>query len=139
VKRQQRGLAAVEFAMVGAVAMTLLFGAIETGRTLFVLSAANEATRRAARVAVVSTEAAAKADATAAYAGTLNGLTEDHIDITYYDVAGAVAVTPAERAFVTVRLLDYTHSLFIPGLPLTIAVPEFPTTLPVESQGIDPD
>lgn len=138
MKRRQRGLAAVEFALVGAVAMTLLFAAIETGRTLFVLNAAAEATRRAARTAVVSNDAAAK-DAALAYVVPLKGLTGDNIEVTYYNETGGIAATPQERAFVTVRLIDYTHDLFIPGLSLELDIPEFPTTLPVESQGLDPD
>jgi Flp pilus assembly protein TadG len=138
VKRRQQGLAAVEFAVVGTVAMMLLFAAIETGRTLFVLNAAGEVTRSAARVAVVSTSAAAKARA-AVYAGQMSGLSEDNLDVTYYDEAGAEVVSADLATFVTVRLIDYTHSLFIPGLPLTITLPNFPTTLPVESRGIDPD
>jgi Flp pilus assembly protein TadG len=138
VRRSQHGLVAVEFALIGLVALTLLFSAIETGRTFFLLNAAAEATRLAARVAIVSTDAAAKA-AAMAYADTLGGLTADNVEVTYYNEAGAAPATPADRAFVTVRLVDFTHSLFIPGLPLTINVPEFPTTLPVESQGVDPD
>lgn len=138
MKRRQQGLASVEFALVGLVAMMLLFGAIETGRTLFVLNAAGEATRVAARVAVVSTSAAAQT-AALVYGGQLKGLTASNVAVTYYDQAGAVVAAPALAAFVTVSLVGYTHSLFIPGLALTLDIPAFPTTLPVESRGIDPD
>ncbi len=52
---RQRGAAAVEFALVSAFGgfMIALFAAIETGRVLFFMNSANEATELGARVAVV--------------------------------------------------------------------------------------
>lgn len=50
----QRGVAAVEFALIAIPFFLLLFGAMEFGRLLYLLNTAQEVTRNAARQAVVS-------------------------------------------------------------------------------------
>lgn len=52
-RKRQRGMAAVEFALVAIVFFMLLIGIVEMGRVLFTWNAAAEATRYGARVAVV--------------------------------------------------------------------------------------
>jgi Flp pilus assembly protein TadG len=52
--KAQRGAAAVEFALIALMFFVLLLGIIEIGRALFVWNTLQEATRRAAREAVVS-------------------------------------------------------------------------------------
>lgn len=49
----QRGVAAVEFAIVAVLLFTLLFGIIEFGRLFFTINSVQEITRRAAREQVV--------------------------------------------------------------------------------------
>ena len=49
----QRGVAAVEFALVASLFFTMLFGVIDMGRLLWTWNAAAEATRLGARLAVV--------------------------------------------------------------------------------------
>jgi Flp pilus assembly protein TadG len=49
---QQRGVAAVEFAMIAPVMMLFTFGLIEMGRFMLVKEAATHATREGARTAV---------------------------------------------------------------------------------------
>ena len=51
---RQGGAVAVEFAIIAMLLFTLLFGIIEFGRLFYVLNAAQEVTRHAARVAVVN-------------------------------------------------------------------------------------
>ena len=51
---RQRGVAAVEFAIIGMLLFTLMFGIIEFGRMFYVFNTVQEVTRRAAREAVVS-------------------------------------------------------------------------------------
>lgn len=53
LKSPQRGVAAVEFALVIAILLVLVFGVIEFGRLFFTLNSAQEVTRRAAREQVV--------------------------------------------------------------------------------------
>ena len=50
---KQRGVAAVEFALIASIFFTLVFGVMEMGRMLFYMNTAAEATRLGARVAVV--------------------------------------------------------------------------------------
>ena len=49
----QRGVAAVEFAIIALLLFTLLFGILEFGRLLYVFNSVQEVTRRTAREAVV--------------------------------------------------------------------------------------
>lgn len=53
-KVPQRGVAAVEFALIAIPFLLLLLGAIEFGRLLYLWNTAQEVTRNAARLAVVS-------------------------------------------------------------------------------------
>ena len=53
MRNRQRGITTVEFAIVGALLMMMLFGVIEFGRALFVANALVEGTRRGARIAAV--------------------------------------------------------------------------------------
>lgn len=50
---QQRGVAAVEFAIIATVFFIVLFGILEIGRLFYVFNSVQEVTRRAAREAVV--------------------------------------------------------------------------------------
>jgi Flp pilus assembly protein TadG len=140
--RRQSGLAAVEFAVVGATALVILFGCIEVGRTLFVWNAVGEATRRGARVAIVTASADAARAAVLAYSpSVMKALTTSNVDVTYCNEAGSTCggAPAADTMFVTVSIQDYTHALMIPGLKLNLSVPAFSTTLPAESLGFDPD
>ncbi|MGB4359797.1 MAG: TadE/TadG family type IV pilus assembly protein [Rhodoferax sp.] len=53
-KVRQRGVAAVEFALIAIPFLLLLFGAMEFGRLLYLWNTAQEVTRNAARQAVVT-------------------------------------------------------------------------------------
>ena len=52
-ERREKGATSVEFALVAALLLTLLFGIMELGRVLLVWNSAQEVTRRAARDAAV--------------------------------------------------------------------------------------
>ncbi len=51
--KRQHGVYAVEFAIVAGLFLVLLFAVIEIGRMMYTFSVLNEASRRAARLAVV--------------------------------------------------------------------------------------
>lgn len=53
VSHRQRGVLAVEFAIISMLLFTLLFGILEFGRLFYVFNTVQEVTRRAAREAVV--------------------------------------------------------------------------------------
>ena len=145
---RQRGLATVEFAIVGSVALTVLIGCIEIGRMLFVWNSVGEATRRAARLATICPVN----DPTIIRAAMLNftgqdvssslylhGLTPSNVSLSYLDAAGAATVTQANMAFVRVSITGYVHTLLIPFVTPTVTVPTFSTTLPAESLGYSPE
>jgi Flp pilus assembly protein TadG len=137
VRRDQSGLAVVEFALIGATAMLVLFACIEFARFAFVLNTLAEATRRGARVAVVS-NASAATTATLAYADYIPGMSASNVSVAYYTESGGPPTGPADTALVSVAITGYTHTLLVPFTDLSVQVPPFTTTLPVESMGIAP-
>lgn len=124
----QRGLAAVEFALIAAVFFTVLFGVVEMGRLLWTWNAAVEATRLGARLAVVCD--IGDPDIKARMISRLPSLTTSHITVTYLNPPAAPGTcTSADCKAVEVRLSGYTHRAMIPLLPLTLSLPPFSTTL----------
>lgn len=144
MKHRQRGLATVEFAIIGVVLMVVLFGIIEMGRALFVMNTLAEVTRRAARVATVcpvdSPGYATSIGAFAAGGGSsrvIAGLTPANIMVEYLDPDGAVVPDPTTSTvgFVRARLVNFTLDLAIPFILPSIPMPPFSATLPAESLG----
>jgi len=144
MKRRQRGLATVEFAIISTVLMIVLFGIIEMGRALFVMNTLAEVTRRAARVATVCPVGTpGYAASIAAFEGSgggsrlISGLSAGNLVIEYLDPDGAVVPDPATAtvAFVRARLVNFTLDLAIPFILPSIPMPPFSATLPAESLG----
>jgi len=157
LKHRQQGLATVEFAIIGALMLLLLFAVIEFGRLVFVWNSATEATRRGVRVAVVcpiNDPAIANItvfnDATTPGASSLlNGISTANVLVEYLDSSG----TPVDCSgcncddscgdppFVSIKsvqvsIINYQHTLFMP--PLTLTMPPFTSSLPRESLGVVP-
>jgi Flp pilus assembly protein TadG len=129
--RKQRGVAAVEFALVAALFFTILLGAMEMARLLWTWNAAGEATRMGARLAVVCD----KNDPTiiTRMQQMLPALQPAHVTIDYLNPGSAVnSCTAATCKSVRVTLAGYTHVPVIPFVPLSIPIPPFQTTLPKE-------
>jgi Flp pilus assembly protein TadG len=158
-RKRQKGMASVEFAVVGAVFLLLLLAALEMGRALFVWNTLNEATRRGARLAAVcpvnapaiANVAVFNAPGQGGDSAVLDGLDTSHVKVDYLDPAGAPLANPAASpgtvAFVRVGITGYSLRVFIPfldlfgagtGTPL-LRAPAFATTLPAESLGLVPD
>lgn len=142
--RRQKGLSTVEFAIVAALLFLLLFGVIEVGRAMFVVSALDESTRRGARMAVVCPVNDPAIAQAAAFDGTLvPGLDATDIVVEYLDENGAAVVDPANAGFRLIRYVrvgvpGFQHQMLIPlATPLAqITMPDFATVLPRESLGI---
>lgn len=127
----QRGVAAVEFAVVASVFFTLLIGIAEMGRMLWTWNAAAEATRLGARIAVVCplNDAAIKTR----MREMLPALSNGNISIDYLNPPNAPnTCTVANCKGVSVSLAGYTHQTIIPFVPLSVTLPPFQTTLPRE-------
>ncbi len=126
-KSSQRGVAAVEFALIAVILFTLLFGIMEFGRVLFMMNTTTEATRLGARLAVVCD----KDDPTitnrmTALAGFLS---PSNINITY--IPGGCSVNTCQ--YITVSVTGLTVKSLVPLMPINLDMPAFSTTLPRES------
>jgi Flp pilus assembly protein TadG len=125
---RQRGVAAVEFALIASLLFTLLIGIMEFSRITFYWNAATEATRLGARLAVVCDMNAAtiKARMTALFPV----LSEETITIEYWP--DACLITTCEQVRVSIDAPDELTT-YIPGFDMNAVLPPFVTTLPRES------
>lgn len=128
---RQRGQAAVEFALVSAIFLTLLIGVMEVSRVLFYLNTAAEATRLGARLAVVCN--INDPVITQRMVSMLGILSPANIEISYQPASCNIATCES----VTVSIAQGQNGLnidtFVPLIPLTLQMPAFATTLPRES------
>ncbi|PQP03127.1 hypothetical protein C5612_14955 [Pseudomonas frederiksbergensis] len=151
-RKRMRGLYVVEFAVIGMLVFTLLFGVVEMGRLYFTVNALDEAARRGARLAavcnisdpVVLRRAIFNAATDAGTSQLITSLATTNLTLTYLDVNGAVVANPGDlvsangfRAirYVQLSLQDFVFNLFIPGFGVPITLPAFKATLPRESLG----
>ena len=151
-RKHMRGTYVVEFAIVGLLVFTLLFGVVEMGRLYFTVNALDEAVRRGTRLAavcnisdpVVLRRAIFNAAGDAGNSQLIGDLATTHLTLTYLDVNGALVANPADlvsvngfRAirYVRLSLQNFVFNLFIPGFGVPITLPAFRATLPRESLG----
>ena len=145
---RQKGIALVEFAIVGSLALMMIFAVLEIARAVFVVNALTAATRRGARVAAVcpvnDPAIAQVATFTAPGAGNtspiVGGLDTTDFVLEYLDRTGAVIPAPADNfsliRYIQVRVVNFEHVLLIPFANFAFTMPEFSTRLPRESLGI---
>lgn len=148
---RQAGVTTVEFAIIGALMLVMLFSVIEVGRAMFVLNALGESTRRAARMATVCpiNDPAIKEvglfNAPGGGTGTriIGGLTDANFALEYLDGSGNVVASPAANfgqiQFVRTRIVGFQHQMLIPFMNYLFTTPEFATTLRRESLGVPRD
>jgi Flp pilus assembly protein TadG len=150
-RRYQSGLTTVEFAIVGAVVLTLIFAVLEVARAYYVYTMLNDGTRRGARVAAVcpiNDPAIALATVFDVGDGSgsayIPGLTTANVQVEYLDGNNNVIANPGDAAgfaqirFVRVSVNGFQHQAIIPmvGGPISFFMPAFVTILPRESLGI---
>jgi Flp pilus assembly protein TadG len=126
-RNRQRGAELIEFAFVVMIFLVLLIGIMEFGRWLYSLNAASEATRWAARMAVVCGTTKETLIEQRAFALLRNG--NGGIDVVY------PASTCTADCMVTASLTGATFTPLIPFLDASFAMPSFTTTIPVEAMG----
>ena len=125
---QQRGVAAVEFALVVGIFFVFLIAILEMGRMLFYWNTATEATRLGARLAVVCdlNDYAIKARMSALFPM----LSPGNISLDYQPAN----CTPANCEQITVSIAaDAIIPTYVPFVPLSLRLPGFSTTLSRES------
>ncbi len=130
-RKDQRGVAAVEFAIVAALFFMMLFGAMEMGRLLWTWNAAAEATRLGARMAVVCD--LNDPSIIDRMRERLPALKASNVKVEYLNPGSPVNTCSAANCkSVRVTLAGYTHVPIIPFAALSIPIPPFQTTLPRE-------
>ncbi|MBD9603802.1 pilus assembly protein [Pseudomonas sp. PDM10] len=150
-RKGMRGTYSVEFAIVGLLVFTLLFGVLEMGRLYFTMNALDEAVRRGARLAavcnisdpVVLQRAIFNASGDTGASQLIGNLNTSNLTLTYLDANGALVANPGTTGFRAIRyvqlsLQNFIFNLFIPGFGVPITLPVFRATLPRESLGRNP-
>lgn len=130
-RRAQRGVAAVEFALIAIFFLTLLLGIMEFGRWLFLLNGANEATRLGARLGVVcSVEAPGELTLIKARmsAMTGGGIPAANMVLDYVPVN----CDASNCQTVTARIVGASFTPVSPFFGGAFPIPQFPTSLPRE-------
>lgn len=128
IRNGQRGVTAIEFALVATAFFILLVGIMEMGRVLFYWNTAAEVTRLGARIAVVCDKD--DADIKAKMVALFPTLSIGDIAV-IYQPSGCTAGT---CEMITVSVAAGTPiDTFIPFVPLSLAMPAFTTTLTRES------
>jgi len=148
IPNRQKGIALVEFAIVGSIALLMIFAVLEISRAIFIANALTEATRRGARMAAVcpinDPSIAQVATFNAPGAGNTSPIVKylDTSDfaLEYLDRAGNVISSPADNfqaiQYIQVRVVNFQHELLIPFANITFTMPQFSTRLPRESLGV---
>ncbi len=145
---RQRGMYSVEFALVGAVFLFILFACFEVARLAFTFGALDAVTQRGARVAAICAPNNATVAQVAIFenggSSLIPGLSSANINVQYLDETQTVTGAVEDMAFVRVSIVNYTHQMLIPDVLTSFVSPSllsptFETTLPSESLGWDPD
>ena len=129
----QRGVAAVEFALIASLFFTLLIGIIEFSRVLFYWNTAAEVTRLAARTAVVCDSGSSVVKSR--MENMLPLLQDSNISVAYAPTGcdSDPATARATCQSVTVSVTNVSIATVIPVMRLRIGMPPFTTTMTRES------
>lgn len=131
-RQRERGVAAVEFALVAPMFFMLLIGIMEMGRVLFYWNSAAEATRFGARVAVVCDVNASQSSTNPVVKDMqriLPVLQPSNVTVAY-SPSGCDATSCVS---VTVSVANINVNTLVPFVPFSVVLPSFSTTLPRES------
>src|SRR5215813_5426079 len=142
-RKNERGAALVEFAIVATVFLSVMFGVIEFGRLFWTHNALRDAARRGVRYAAIRKNDAAGmqavknvvvyGDPTGGSTPLVNGLSTSNVSIEYVNYNG---VQLSSRA--TVKISNYQFNFAVPLIGGSITMPAYRTSLPGESVGYIP-
>lgn len=150
IRRWQKGITTVEFAIVAAVLFMMIFGVLEIARGYYVYSILDEVARRGSRLAAVCPVNDPAVPQLAVFnpsgdgsdSPLVKGLSPANVVVDYLDASAAVVSNPATTGFaqiryVRARIIGFQHTMIVPfGTITTIQMPEFESILPRESLGI---
>lgn len=149
-RKRMQGVYVVEFAIVGLLLFTLLFGVLEMGRLYFTVAALNEVARRGARLAAVCDisdplvlrRAIFNAATDSGASSLVRNLDTADLSLTYLGPNGAQLASPADGCFdsnmgcfVQLSIQNFNFTLLIPGFGGGFTLPTFRAILPRESLG----
>lgn len=151
-RRRMRGVYVVEFAIIGLLLFTLLFGVLEMGRLYFTVNSLDEVVRRGARLAavcdiqdpVILRRAIFNTATDSGASSLIAGLETADLTLVYLNENGAEVTSPndlvgatgfAAIRFVQLRVANFPFDLLIPGFGGVITLPTFRSTIPRESLG----
>lgn len=129
-KPRQKGAALVEFAFVAILFFTLLLGIFEFGRLFFTWNSAVEATRRAARLAVVCNKDSATIKTQ--FRAVLPSVAAADINVVY-SPSGCTGANDCEAVTVSISPNAPAMQFVIPFMSASWRLPGFSTTLTKES------
>ncbi len=151
-KRRMGGVYVVEFAIIGLLLFTLLFGVLEMGRLYFTVNGLDEVVRRGARLAavcdisdpVILRRAIFNAANDVGASSLIGSLETADLTLVYLDENGVVVPSPGDLVgaggfssirYVQLRVENFPHELLIPGFGGVFTLPAFRSTIPRESLG----
>ena len=151
-RQRMRGVYVVEFAIIGLLLFTLLFGVLEMGRLYFTVNGLDEVVRRGARLAavcdiqdpVILRRAIFNAATESGASSLLGSLETADLTLVYLDVNGAPVANPNDLVgasgysairYVQLQVQDFPFELLIPGFGGVFTLPTFRSTIPRESLG----
>lgn len=148
--KKSLGSTSVEFALVSMIFLVMLIAVLEVSRVLFFWNTLTEATRRAARMAVICPPNDPAIFKSALFAennansNILADITESDFTLEYLDRQGNTISQPNSDyqsiSFVTVAMRENRNMpILIPGIDQLLTFPRFSTTLPIESLGVSRD
>lgn len=145
-RKNERGAALVEFAIVATVFLTVLFGILEFGRLFWTHNALRDATRRGARYATVRKNDTAGIAAVknmvvygdpnanpATATPVVSGLSTSDVVVQYQNYNGVLLSSRA-----SVSISNYQFQFSVPIIGGTLNMPAYRTSLPGESAGFVP-
>ncbi|HAS6347995.1 pilus assembly protein [Vibrio sp. IRLE0018] len=148
--KKVQGLAVIELTIVSTVLMLILLSIFSIGYYMFSIQMINEATRKAARLATVcyvTSTAHQNVKNTIINSSLPSNFSDQHLVIEYLDANGdVVAGDPTDNdVFITIKYVrarvsnyqfQFVSVLNFLGNNGLVTIPEFETTLPVESLGV---
>lgn len=148
MNKKQQGTTLVEFALIIAGLLLLLFFIIELGRALFVYNALAEGTRRGARLAVVCPMSEIEKIKSAVIFGNdgssliAPGLTTANVQVSYLNTQDKEEADGDNVSYVRVKIINYNHPFLVPFIEYSgnglLSVPGFTAVIPRESLGYAP-
>ena len=146
-QRRSRGTTAVEFAIVIATLLVVIFGILDLSRIVYLRMTLEEGVRRAARIAAVCPpnspliKKAALFQDSAAQGVAIAGATLENVNVIYLNESGLL-VDPLSQftsvRFVRVSIDGVSLSLFIPFFTGVFAPTNISSTTSAESLGVLP-